>query len=154
MKRADLIANLEATASALAGRKVTVRIRQPINEHARAETYHADGGRVVIDFSPEVFDDLRGFIRTFTHEAAHAKLHAADVPTKDITRPPASFKMNAVLLARLLVHPRISKRETEAETLAQAWRDAVRKRYIIATNTPASDENLIQVLRVLYGIGA
>ena len=153
MKQSELIANLEATASALAKRAVTVRIRQPINEQARGETYHAGGGRVVIDLAPEVFDSLRGFVRTFTHEAAHAKLHAAHAPTKDVNRPSASFKISAVTMAGLLTHPRMSKRETEAESQAQAWRDAIRERYIIAANTPTSDENLISVLRVLYRIG-
>ncbi|MEP7133462.1 MAG: hypothetical protein ABI904_00885 [Chloroflexota bacterium] len=150
MKPSELIQNLETTASQLTGRRVSVRIQEPINQQARAETYNAGGGMVVIDLAPEVFTDLRGFIRTFTHELAHAALHAHNVPVTNVHKPPASFKISPQLMAQALQHPRMDKRETEAEQLADTWRDAIKQRYTIAQNTPASDENLIQVLRVLY----
>ena len=150
MKKTDTIANMETAARKLTGRNVTIRIREPLNTHARGETYNAGSGRVVVDLAPEVFNDLRGFIRTFTHELAHVKLHAAAAPVVDVDRKPGAVKVSAAVMTLATKAQKFSQRESEAEALADTWRKAIYSQYFIPADCPISDRDFIRMLRILY----
>lgn len=148
MDTEELRQNIEVTARRLTGRIVKVRIRQPILDIAENETYNAGGGVIVIDLSPETVRDPKRFLKSFTHEAAHAKLHAANMPAIETNRPSASFKTNESDRRRLLQNKAFQKRESEAERQADEWRrvvDACGWYYKKHTGDP-----VLAILKALY----
>jgi hypothetical protein len=147
MNRAELIANLEATASKLAGRAVIVRIKpQP---GALGLVQKDLSGRAVMDLDPAIFEDVRTFAETFTHEAAHILKHFDSMPRRDIDRlVNKQIARQALHMAASNGSAIVKRHEAEADATAARWMETVRRYhsgYALATGSP-----IMAVLKILY----
>ena len=153
MTRAELIANLEATAAQLTGRTVTIRIKELPNALGMKTfgiTQRDLSGRAVVDLDPTIFENVKEFAETFTHELAHVVKHFWELPCRDIEQGIAQqVQRQALHLAsNTRGNPIVKRSEDEAETLAAEWMKAVNRHYIgylLATHSP-----IMAVLQILY----
>ena len=143
----ELIANLEATAAKLAGRRVIVRIRKdPV---AFGRMFKNLAGVCVIDLDPKVFEPGREeeFLKLFTHEAAHAKLHFDIMPRTDGEMPKVSEAIIKQAYASKARNPSYQQHEQEADALGGRWAYVVKSYYGSYTTT---SEPMLAILQILY----
>lgn|SRR5574340_246136 len=148
MTRAELLANMEATAKKLTGRAVTFRVRE-LGARTNGVIQKNLKGECVIDLDPRTLADVRLFADAFTHECAHAVKHFAGMPRRDIDK--GRERQIALAVFHETSHkgsPKVQAEENEAEALAAAWRQTVKRHYegwLMAEKDP-----LLTVLKILY----
>lgn len=147
MNRAELIANMEATAAKLCGRAVIVRIKH--NPGAVGLAQKDLAGRAVIDLDPVVFENVKDFAETFTHEIAHIVKHFGSMPRRDTEKDASQeIQRHALILASLRGNPIVKRHEDEADELASQWMAVIKQYhdgYTAATGSP-----YMAVLQILY----
>lgn len=110
----DLMA---ATATALAGKPVTVRLQAPSTKGNHGECHAGPDGRLILDIHPGL--DESQTLLVVCHEAAHARLHRF-APSTVYRAAPGTLVPNPNTLGERV-------RETQAETLANEWIEYGRK---------------------------
>lgn len=153
LSQRELIANMEATAAKLAGRAVTVRIRElpsAGNRKAQGLAQKDLTGRAVIDLDPAIFEDVQTFAFTFCHEAAHILLHFGSMPRRDTEKDvSADVRLQAIHTAQpLRGNPIVKRHEAEADTQAARWLDTVKQHH--AGYTAMTRDPFFAVLQILY----
>jgi hypothetical protein len=143
---AKLIANLEATASKLAGRAVIVRLVE--HPGAWGLTRKDLAGRAVIDLDPAIFQDVRKFAETFMHELAHVKRHFHLMKPTDINALYTTAKSEQYSKARQKPASQAAQVEAEANQQAARWMETVKQYH--SGYTAATRDPFYAVLQILY----
>jgi hypothetical protein len=146
LTQTELLANMAATASKLAGRDVIVRIKEHPGALGLAQRDLA--GRAVIDITPGVFANVALFAETFAHEVAHIKLHFHDLPRRDIDAPVQKQIARAALHMTASKPTAYKRQEDEADTLAARWMATLREHH--SGYTSLTGDAIYSVLQVLY----